>query len=256
MSRRRAGLLGFVLVVAAGVMATVVWALLQPPDFYAEAIARPVEPVVRRDEAKTFVQKTLQLVDEVKRADEWSQEFDQDHVNSWIAEDLQKRYSDLIPPGVSEPRVQFTDGWVDIGFRYTKNEATGIVSVRLRAWAPSPNRLAIEIHSIRAGLVPLPLDQVLDEIVRRTKLDRLRIERKRSNGADVLLVHLDGHLPGDAVLESVGVSTGKLQVSGRRATDAERKAARTAKSQTLEESDQESDGAEEEVVEEPASAEN
>lgn len=218
MARRRLGVIVVGLIAAIGIVAMIAWALLQTPDFYQQELKRSVPATVRKNEAKVFVQRTLQLAQEVKHSDEWSQEFEQDQVNSWIAEDLQRQFADVIPSGVTEPRVQFSDGWIDIAFRYRKDEVSGVVSARVRAWAPEPNKLAIEIRSIRAGLVPLPLDQVLDEISKRTDMGRLRVERKLSGGADVLLVHLDGRLPERAVLEGVAIVPGKLRVKGRRMT--------------------------------------
>jgi hypothetical protein len=213
--RRRLGVIAVVLLSAVGIAGVVAWALFQTPDFYREELSRPVAPVVRQSEAKVFIERTQQLVEDVKASDEWSQEFEQNQVNSWIIEELQGRYADLIPPGVSDPRIQFSDGSADLGFRYVRDNVTSVVSVRVRPFVPGPNQIGFEVSSIRAGLLPLPIQHVIDEAMRRTELTRLPIERKRSDDSDVFVVNLEGELPEGATVEHVAITRGRLIVKGR-----------------------------------------
>ena len=122
--------------------AGVYWSLKHVPDFYQQALAEKVDPVVRKAAAKKFVQTTLRLVDRIQHEDAWSEEFRQAQINSWLAEELHQKYEEVVPPGVTEPRVQITEGSVLIGFRYEDENFQGVVSVRLRPWVPEPNRLA------------------------------------------------------------------------------------------------------------------
>ena len=65
----------------------VFWSLVQVPDFYEQALAEPSDPVAQQQAAKTFVARTVQLVDDIKHSDNWSQEFDCRQVNAWLAND-------------------------------------------------------------------------------------------------------------------------------------------------------------------------
>src|SRR5262245_59788947 len=66
MVRLRVGLIAFVLLVAVGIAGAVVWALFQTPDFYREELTRSVTPAVRQTEARVFIERTQQLVEDVR----------------------------------------------------------------------------------------------------------------------------------------------------------------------------------------------
>jgi len=219
-NRRRVAFIALFLlsaVCAAG--GSLFWALVQVPDFYEEELATPVDPAVRHAAAKTFVQQTLRLVDDIKYSDRWSQEFTQRQVNSWIAEELHTKYAKLVPPGVSRPRVRFLDQTVLIGFRFEQKRFSGIVSLRLKPWVSQPNQLTLEVLSVRAGLVPIPLDDVLGAVTRQLEYAGWQTEWRQNDGNDVLIVHLDRPGRNQPVLESVAVAEGVLRIRGGRATD-------------------------------------
>ena len=220
MKRRRVAFIAlFLLLAVCAVGGSLFWALVQVPDFYQEELATPVDPEVRRAVAKKFVQQTLRLADDIAHADDWSQEFTQRQVNSWLAEELHAKYAKLVPPGVSRPRVRFLDKTVLIGFRFEQKRFSGIVSLRLKPWVSQPNQLTLEVMSVRAGLVPIPLDDVLGTITRRLEYSGWQTEWRQHDGNDVLIVHLERPGPHRPVLESVDVAEGVLRIHGERATD-------------------------------------
>jgi len=164
MSRKQVFVSGGVLLfLAAGVAGTLL-ALYHTPTFYAAALTEPADPQVRKQQAKRFVQTTMQLVDGIRNADRWSEEFSQEQVNSWLAEELPGQYRDWLPDGVREPRVRFDDGTLELAFQYDKGTWRGVVSGKVRPWVSGPGEIALEIQSLRAGLVPIPLDEVLQEV--------------------------------------------------------------------------------------------
>ena len=193
----------------------VVWSLLQVPDFYEEALAEQADPEARREAAKQFVAQTVKLADEIKYSRQWSQDFTQQQINGWLAEELHQKYPNLLPPGVRNPRVRLDDGSIQVGFQYESRQWSGIVSLRLKAWVPKPNDLAIAVESIQAGLMPVPLDRVLEQVSRELKTSRWRSEWTQVDGDDVLIVHLDGTGDDQPALESVQVEPGVLRISGR-----------------------------------------
>lgn len=217
MTRKKLGYIALGLLT--GVLATggiVVWALFQVPDFYRQAMALDVDPQTRKAIAKKFTQRTIQFVDSVRYADYWTEEFTEQQVNSWLAEELHREYADVVPPEMKDPRVRIEDGWVQVGFRYERPNWDGVVSFKLRPWVPRPNQLALEIAAVRAGLMPIPLDDVLKEISGQFALRGWRVERMQSGENDVLLIHLESNEESYAVLESVAVRDGAVTISGRR----------------------------------------
>ena len=223
MTGKKIVLLAVVLLLALGAGGgAVLWSLVQVPDFYQEALAKPPDPVIQRKAAKTFVARTVQLVEDIKHSDTWSQEFDGRQVNAWLANELHSKYAELVPPGVRDPRVGFDDKFVLVGFYYETEEWQGVVSLRLRPWVPKPNTLAIEIASIRAGLVPIPLDSVLEELSSQIETDGWRAEWTQLEDNDVLLVHFDSGAKDQPVLETVQVVGETVRISGSRGQRSEK----------------------------------
>jgi hypothetical protein len=219
MNRKRACLWLLSALILAGVgLALSLW---HRPRFYTEALAdnRPAEK--RREEAQEFEQTALQLVNEVRFEEQWSHEVTDDMVNAWLTEVLPTKFSGSLPPGVSEPRVKFEEGHVLLAFQAQKGIWNGVVSSRIRAWAAGPNQLAFDLKSARAGIIPIPVDNILDDLVKKLDSIGWRAEWKRSNNRDVLVVNIDSENLSEegprAVLEAVEIAPGRLRISGRRA---------------------------------------
>lgn len=210
----------FFLALFGGGAAAFLWAIRQTPEFYEAAIEEEPEPEVRRDDAKEFVQRTLNLVDGIQNADKWAEKFTQTQINSWLAEELQPKYGAFVPEGVTHPRVRLSDDIIEIGFRYKHENWDSIVSVKTRPWVPKPNSLAFEIQSIRAGLVPIPLESIVRDLSKQFETEGYRVEWTEVNGNDAVVLHFTGTSDEEPVLESVHVAKGSITVAGRRKQEA------------------------------------
>ena len=116
----------------------------------------------RTRQADQFVRATLRLRNGIHNNEEtWSEEFDEQAINGWFAEELPTRYAGLLPEGISDPRLRIEQDGAWIAFRARRGMWSGVVNCRLKAWVAAPNELAIEIQSLRAGLIPIPVDDVV-----------------------------------------------------------------------------------------------
>src|SRR5207248_3288817 len=122
----------------------------------------------------------LQLVNEIRFEDQWSHEISDDMVNAWLAEDLPVKFGDSLPPDVSAPRVKFEKGHVLLAFQARRGMWQGVVSSRIRAWVSGPNQLALDVESTRVGLVPIPIDEIIGDLVNRLTETGWRLEWKNS----------------------------------------------------------------------------
>lgn len=194
------------------------WALLQVPEFYTQASAAlPKDPVIRQEAAKQMIQRTTDLVNKIETAEAWTTTFEQTQINSWLAEELTKaKYADVVPEGVSQPRVMIGKGDVKVGFRVRQKGWSGIVSLAVRPWVTEDNQLALEIETVRAGLIPVPIDKVLVEATDRLREHGWKVTWKQSNGNDVAVVRLNEGEKDAPVLESIEIEEEAVTVIGRR----------------------------------------
>lgn len=191
------------------------WASSQVPDFYRQAMAAQVDPETRQAEAKLLTQRTLQMVDDIKHRDHWAEEFTQLQINSWFIVELDGRFEDLLPEGAKDPRVVIKDGSIHFGLKYAYEGWAGVVSFRVKPWVPEPNHLALEIESIKAGLIPIPLDRVFQDIEREFETRGWKVTWRQANGHDVMVIDFGQRKKDKSVLESIKVFDGRIQVSGK-----------------------------------------
>lgn len=205
--------LGGALAIACGAVG-LRWAATQAPEFYEEALADPPAPAVRERAAREFAEQTAELVQELRYASTWEQEFTQTQVNAWLAEELPKKYGSRIPKGVEDPRVQFENGLVRIAFRIATKKFNGIVSLDLRPTVPEPNRLTIGIEALYAGLLPLSPGSFTDEVSEQLNRYEVAHEWRVVDGTYLLDVTVVPDRGDNPVLEEIAVGDERLRIAG------------------------------------------
>ena len=216
MTARRIGwfFLGLFLLVASagGVM---YWAARQVPEFYEEVLKEDPLPEERREEARNFIRQTDVLAERVKSNEEWQIDFTDRQINGWLAEELPKRFSDLMPSGVTQPRVKADEGVLLLGFRYEGEGFDGVVSFRLRPRIVAANEIEIEVESFRAGLLPMPIETIVQEIVKRISQEDWQIERVARDGREFVVVRYVRPRRRDPQLESITLKDGTIHITGK-----------------------------------------
>lgn len=203
------------LTIAAGGVGSLWWASLQPPEFYRAAEKQVLDPVVRKDAAQKFEQQTKHLVEEIKQSGEWSEEFTDAQINAWLTDEFPTQFAEWIPTGVSGLRIRVTPQAVMVGFRYVEaDQWSGVVSLSARTWVDAPNRLAIQLQTIQAGLLPIPIDTIIQQVVEHAKDSGAEIEWRDHSEGKIAIVTLAPVGDGAPQLENVALSKGRLRVSG------------------------------------------
>lgn len=222
MSPKRKWLLGGLAICAVILVVggRLIWALYQVPEFYAKAAAAlPTNPQQRKQAAKQLVQETTNLVNSIQHQPRWSAEFQQADVNSWLTEELTlEKYSELLPEDIRDPRVVIESSAIQVGFQMKYKAWTGIASVRVRPWVTKEHQLALEIEQIRAGLVPIPLQETLRQLSKRLEESGFEVVwRQGESGNDVAVIDLNRKDGKHLTLESLTLSEGTLRIIGRSA---------------------------------------
>ena len=197
------------------VMPTTLWLLLtHQPEFYRKIAIIP--PERRHAEAKKFVAQSLQLRNDIVNEPRWEAIFTDEQVNSWLEEDLVTHFAEQIPDGVHEPRVVFETDRVHLGFQLDQGPVRSIVSVVAKVRVTSPNELELTIERIRAGMVPIPSEKLLDKITDQARSRGLDVRWERDGDARVAYVkYTPDPRRRDVILERLQVLNGQIRLAGR-----------------------------------------
>lgn len=190
--------------------------LTHTPNFYRSRVAVP--HAQQEVEAKRFVAQSLQLRNDIVNEPTWEAAFTDDEVNAWLAEDLVIHFADQLPPGVHEPRVMFEMDRVTLAFGLDQGPVRSVVWVVARPRVPEPNMLELTLEKIRAGMLPVPPEQVLDRLTAHAHGHGLNVSWKRG-GEDNLPVVTIRYTPidgrDDVRLERLLLSKGTIRLGGR-----------------------------------------
>ena len=196
--------------------ATVYWAVTRVPEFYGEALAQQPEDPVVQAAARQLEEQTTRLAEEIQYSDEWSAEFEQTRINSWLAENLDEASNTArLPPGVSSPRVLFRSGTVHVGFRLIRTGFDGVVSVAVRPMLAGPNLLELEVIDVRTGLISVPMERITRQVTQLLQKHGQNSTWLNRNGHDVLQIELNPGVEGTPVLEEIELRDGTIRLQGR-----------------------------------------
>lgn len=188
------------------------------PSFYRTALAAPVaEQQKAGDELEMAV---LELHNSSRREGRWQAVFTEEQINGWLASDLPEKFPELLPPGVRQPRVAIEEDVARLACRYEDASVDVVISFAIRVHlTEEPNTLALQISQLRAGMLPLPLQQFLDQITRAAKQSGITIRWSQLDGDPVALVTVPDEDPEYAYrhiwLESISLREGQLCLSGK-----------------------------------------
>ena len=72
------------------------------------------------------------------------------------------------------------------------------------------NQLVLELDHARAGLLPIPIDDAISDLIHEARSEGWYIEWGQANGNDALIVHLDRGKSELPDLTALAVETGSL----------------------------------------------
>lgn len=206
----------FGVLVTTGLLAAIVglaFCLMQAPAFYmAKLDAIPLKE--RANLSKQFLNKGTRLLNDIQNQSIWMANFEEDQINSWLAEDFETNHAEQsLPAGTKKPRIALDGDMMRLGFQYSKGPCCVVIQIGFRAWVPKRNMLAVEIEGAKAGWVPLPTSYTRSVIEQFANANSLEVVWKRNAGRLVALFNLPkGHR--DLVLHKVLIQKGSLQVKG------------------------------------------
>jgi hypothetical protein len=193
----------------------VAWiSLTHQPQFYRAIIQLP--RAEQQAKAKHFVAQSLQLRNDICNEPKWEAVFTDQEVNAWLAEDLVKHFADQLPSGVHDPRVVFETDRVTLAFRLDRGPVTSVVWVVAGIRVPSGNIVELTLEKIRAGALPFPAENLIDQITEQARRRGLDVTWKRDGDLPVAVIaYTPDHRREDIVLEQLQIRQGAIRLSGR-----------------------------------------
>jgi hypothetical protein len=192
-----------------------VWlSLTYEPSFYRAMVLQSREE--REGKARKFVAQSLQLRNDICNEPNWEAVFTDQEVNAWLAEDLVTHFADQLPPEVNEPRVLFELDRVILAFQLRQGAVESVITVVARPRVPEGNTIELTLEKIRAGILPVPADQVLDRIIEYARCHGIDVERTRRDGYPVVVMRYTPNIQREDVrLEELQIRAGQIRLAGR-----------------------------------------
>jgi hypothetical protein len=215
MSRRvRLALFGIGGLTAAAILLllTLYLAARHEPAFYREALH--VDRAVLEKGSDRMLQQTTALVSAVKKRGHWEALFTAEQINGWLAVDLVRNHPGTLPPELHDPRVAIDGKQVTVACSFDQGGLHSVLSLSIEPSLPEPNLLALRILSARAGLLPVPLGQVLDRVSEAARGAGLHLQWRRAGGDPVAMLSLPPADDRPVRVETLRLGEGEVYVEG------------------------------------------
>lgn len=165
----------------------VIYQFHRAPDFYRQEVARPsAEQQAASDQ---FLSNVTATVSQAQRRGAWSTEISEEELNGWLAFDLPRNHPDLLGESAHAPRVELDQDRGRVAFEY-RGFMNTVVCLEFDAEVRDAHTVAIRLHSLTGGAVPLPLGTVIEEITNAAEQFDQQIQWTEEEGRPVALVTL------------------------------------------------------------------
>ena len=208
--------LGVLALLGVGAAAYVLREIDEVQPFYAAAIQ--VDPQELETAGRRAEDRVEALREDAKRMGRWETVFTDEEVNGWLAVILKEKYAEVLPPGVTDPRVAFTSGGYKIGYRYQGRRIDAIVAVEGDAYMDADDTPAVRLRAAWLGGIPLPMSRVVEEISASAAKLGIPIRWSEKDGDPLLLASVTDALSTDKErrqLERLELRDGELLLAGR-----------------------------------------
>lgn len=185
------------------------------PTFYAETLEQPEKTA--RTASHQMRRQVTTLASDTTRAGSWGETFTAEQINGWLAVDFLEKHPSVLPEGVSHPRISITANEARIGCTFNEPWPNTVYSIVIQPYIAEPNVVAIRFLKARAGMLPMPLGEVIDEISDGAAERGLRLQWQQIDGDPVLLMPLDQVADNHDeryVLEQIQLAEGAIHFGG------------------------------------------
>jgi hypothetical protein len=186
-------------------------AVTRQQAFYTRALERDAAEL--QAAAHQFEVKASALYSDTKQENHWKAVFTADEINGWLAAAGTDRQSHLRSVDVREPRVAISPSGILLGFRSTRAGIETVVSLEMQVMLTEPDLVAIRLLNFRAGVLPLPLGKIAEDLRQITSSLDYPVRWTQHDGCPLALV--DMSMTGRPLtIETVELLDGELYIAG------------------------------------------
>lgn len=182
------------------------------PQFYSEAMA--ADEAVQRPAAERMDRQAMELASDSQKSGHWQMTITAADINAWLAVAMPQKLPHALPPSMQNPRVAIEPNGITLGCQYQQGGVTSVLTLTVEPYVPEPGVLALRIRKARAGLLPMPLQQVLDGIKKALQGSELRTQWRQADGDPVLRISSSPEQSKRVSIETLQLRKGELYVEG------------------------------------------
>jgi hypothetical protein len=158
--------------------------------FYEQALQ--IKPEVLERGSRELESRATALLSDARRAGEWHAIFTAEQINGWLALQLDEfRQDEPLSDRIRDPRVAISPELLTLGFGTSSGGVETVVSVDAAVSLTHEGAVAIQLKSVRAGALPLPVMQLADEIATACERMALPVRWTQQASKPVAIVELD-----------------------------------------------------------------
>ncbi|MEO8494683.1 MAG: hypothetical protein ABI614_06415 [Planctomycetota bacterium] len=187
------------------------------PVFYQEAmLAESGESAKSGDDLE---RRLFDLQNDARNVGTWEAVFTDEQVNGWLVSDMPDKFPNVLPLGTQEPRVVIDAEAIRVACQFDNGKFKTIISMALDVdLTTETNTLAVRVSQLRAGVLPVPLQQFLKNISTAASRGDIPLTWQQIDGDPVALVTLpvthEDYAHREIYVDKIELRDGEIYLAG------------------------------------------
>jgi len=173
--------------------------------------------LIEEQAARRLVTKASAMHASLGKIGPWELAVSDTEINAWLAIDLPRNHSRLLPRGIRSPCLEFRPKHVLLGARVGTGAVSAVAWLDMEVQLRDINQIGMVLTQAYLGTIPLPRNAILREIARRISAIGMVTDLRRLDGRLVLIVYIPSTHDVGAMsrwLESFSIGDGEAISAG------------------------------------------